>query len=178
MKNKLFLAVVAAAVMVSGYCTDAMAIRLVREPLQWANGLTRTDKLPVSTSFIDTSAAFGTDGWAFPPNASADTVTYGYIMVEQDSAGPVTSNLTAMNFKVLSSRDGINWTAVLAVGTQTVTSGVSSLSFPIWYSSSKAYRAAHTNTTPFGGAFLRFVLDGDTGAIPAARLSLVHWVED
>jgi hypothetical protein len=175
MKNKLFLAALAAVALVTGFTTDASAARIVKEQLGWLHSGTKFDRLSVSSTFGDTTAYFSTEGWATPFNASTDTVIIGYIVVEMDTAAAATCNLTDFTSKVLVTNDGSNILATLAPGTQTLTTGTKTLTFPIWFSVSKAYRAAHINTFPFAGKAVRFLLLGGTGTMPAAKVSLVRW---
>lgn len=178
MKNLRYLAALVAALVVCvGFTPDANAARMVREPLGWNHGGTKFEKLTISSTFGDTTASFSTEGWATPFNASTDTVIYGYVVIEMDTTSSVTCNLTDFTFKVLVNYDGSNVLATLAPGTQTLTSGTKTLTFPIWFSVSKAYRAAHINTNPFMGRAVRFLILGGTGSMPAARVSLHHWVD-
>lgn len=174
MKNRILLAALAALTLLSG---TANAARVIKEPLGWMHGGTKFERLTVSSTFGDTTAIFNTEGWATPFNASSDTVIIGYLVVEMDTASSVTCDLTAFTSKVLVSNDptGANVVATLAPGTQTLTSGTKTLTFPIWFSVSKAYRAAHINSFPFAGRCVRFLLLGGTGSMPAAKVSILRW---
>ena len=174
-KNLVFILLTLAAL--ASCASSAFAARLVKEPLGWFHSGTKFDRLTVASTFGDTTAFFSTEGWASPFNSSADTVVVGYLVVEMDTAATVTSDLTVFTSKVLSYNDplGYNVAVTLAPGTQTLTSGTKLLTFPIWYSAAKAYRAAHVNAAPFSGRVVRFLLLGGTGSMPAAKVSILRW---
>lgn len=187
MKNKSFLAVLAALVLTVGFTTGADAARVrVSEPLGW---LTPNSAIPggafavsyagrpLASEVLDTTGVFSLSlaDVGFPGEKSTeanDSTLVGFIVAYSDSSADVANTLTAATATIEGSGDGNDWTAVQS-SAAIAASDDNVVAFALY----TRLPVDHQNLLTLA-PMLRVRFATITGVMTACKLKLVYWKED
>lgn len=180
---KKFLVLAALALFSVGVATQAFALTLVSERLNWAvsslatpGGVTFADKLPIAVGVTDTTANFSVEGWALPNAAFSDSVVIGWICIGIDSSAAYSPSATSFTINIDTGNDGANILNLGTTGAVTLTDPTTTdrlVKIPIY--NNFALARGVSGSVGNWGPVMRMRIVAIGGVWSAARLSLIHW---
>lgn len=171
--------------------TEAGAVKLDKRDLGWWNEhrtsaggsdfyKTKT-QITASGTVVDTLQSFSLQGMALPfskpETANLDSTMIAQLVFITDSSGVATNDMTVASYVTEVSADGLNWQTVVAVTTNTITTGDKMWTIPIWVHTAEGFGANTIRNNPYIANQIRVRVIGATGNQYAVRAQLWYWTE-
>lgn len=169
--------------------TEAGAVKLDKRDLGWWDQ-TATDMnlrfktktaITASGTGIDTLQSFSLQGMALPfskpETANLDSTMIAQLVFITDTTVAVTNDMTVASYVTEVSADGVNWQTVVAVTTNTITTGDKMWTIPIWVHTAEGFGANTIRNNPYIANQIRVRVIGATGNQYAVRAQLWYWTE-
>lgn len=186
--KRLWVILGALAVICALSVTEASAQKLAKRDLAWLDQTASSwntgrfkDRTAITNSGtgIDTLQYFSLLGCVKPTGnpetASLDSTMIAQLVFITDSTVAVTNDLTVVSYVTEVSNDGVNWQSVVAVTTNTVSSGDKMWTIPLWVHTSEGFGANTIRNNPYFASMIRVRAIAATGNQYAVKAQLWYW---
>lgn len=186
--KRLWVILGALAVFCALSVTSASAAKLVAEDLNWQVSVGQTATPggyiyptlnAIGVGETDTSATFSPLGWALPQAAFSDSVVVGWVVIYPDTAVAATISATSFTINLDVGGSAANLLNLATTGAVTFTDFTTTdkiVKIPIYNNFALARGVA--GSVGNWGAKMRMRIVAIGGTFPAARLQLVHWIDN